>query len=143
MMPFSLPKSLYESLKDNVGTDKGQRPQEVVDAFKTAIEAVKAITEPVIGDLNTLQEARRAFINGALTVDRKALHTAIATADVDEFKELAAGTFDGQYPQEKIDAFNAALTAAKEADTDLSKTQAEVDACTKALNDALKGSERC
>ena len=131
-------EALYESLKDNVGTDKGQRPQEVVDAFKTAIEAVKAITEPVIGDLNTLQEARRAFINGALTVDRKALHTAIATADVDEFKELAAGTFDGQYPQEKIDAFNAALTAAKEADTDLSKTQAEVDACTKALNDALK-----
>lgn len=131
-------ESLYESQKENVGTDKGQRPQEVIDAFETAIDKAKAIVEPVIEDLNTLQEARRSFIDGTISVDRKALRTAIAAAGADEFKNLVAGAFDGQYPQEKIDAFNAALTAADEANTDLSKVQAEVDACTKALNDAMK-----
>lgn len=131
-------EALYEALKENVGTDKGQRPQEIIDAFKEAIDKAKAITDPVIEDLNALQEARRSFLNGTISVDRKALRTAIATAEGESYKNLVAGTFDGQYPQEKIDAFNAALNAAKEAETDLSKTQEDINICAKNLNDAIK-----
>lgn len=131
-------ETLYEAEKDNVGTDKGQRLQAVVDAFKAAIDAAKAVADPAIGDLNDLQSARKAFLDGIITVDRKALRTAIAAAGGEDYQNLVAGDFDGQYPQEKIDAFNAALTAAKEADADMTKTQDEVTACTKALNDAMK-----
>ncbi|WP_455587088.1 hypothetical protein [Bacteroides sp.] len=131
-------EALYEAEKDNVGTDKGQRLQAVVDAFKAAIDAAKAVANPAIGDLNTLQNARENFLDGVITVDRKALRTAIAAAGGEDYQNLVAGNFDGQYPQEVITVFNEALVAAKEAETDMSKTQAEVTACTKALNDAMK-----
>ena len=133
-------EALYNELKDQVGTDKGQRPQEVIDAFKTAIESAKtrAAGTPVIADLESLQDARAAFLNGAVSVDRKVLKEAIAAAEADEFKNMTAGEFNGNYPQEKIDAFTAALATAREAAADMTFTQDQVNVATQTLNDAMK-----
>lgn len=130
-------EALYEAEKDNVGTDKGQRPQEAVDAFAAAIAAAKAVTAPTEADLESLIDARTAFFAGAVSVDRTPLRKAIEAAEAEEFSDLKAGDFDGYYPQEKIDSFNEALTAAKAAEADMTKTQEEVDACTTALNTAI------
>ena len=130
-------EALYEAEKDNIGTDQGQRPQEAVDAFAAAIAAAKAVSAPEVTDLEALLDARYAFINGAISVNRTPLRKAINEAEAEEFSDLKAGDFNGYYPQENIDAFNAALVAAKEAEADMTKTQEEIDACTKALNDAM------
>ncbi|MDE6134048.1 MAG: FIVAR domain-containing protein, partial [Muribaculaceae bacterium] len=131
---------LYEAEKDNVGDDQGQRPQEVVDAFKAAIEKAKGLCASATAteaDLQDMIEARESFLTGAVSVSRAALRTALAKAEGEEYENLVAGEFDGNYPQEAIDAFNSALAAAKDADTDMSMTQEEVDAAAKALNDAM------
>lgn len=130
-------EALYEAEKDNVGTDMGQRPQEAVDGFAAAIAAAKAVANPDVTDLDALLDAREAFLAGAVSVDRTPLRKAIAAAQADEFADLKGGDFDGYYPQDKIDAFNAALAAATAAEADMTKTQDEVNACTKALNDAM------
>lgn len=130
-------EKLYEAEKDNVGDNKGERPQEVVDAFAAAIAAAKAVTEPTVADLEALLDARAAFLNGAVSVNRTPLRKALATAEGEEYANLVAGDFDGNYSADAIAAFNAALAAAKEVEADMSKTQEEVDAATKALNDAM------
>jgi len=130
-------EALYEAEKDNVGDNQGQRPQESVDAFKTAIDKAKAITSPVENDLLALLDARQAFIEGAISVNRTPIREAIANAESEEYSSLTAGEYDGNYPQEKIDAFNKALADAKAAEADKGKTQDELDTLTKALNDAM------
>lgn len=130
-------RALYEAEKENVGYDKGQRPQAAVDAFDAAITAAEGNAEPTVEDLNTLQAARATFIDSVITVDRAALKTAVEKAQGEEYENLVAGEFDGNYPQEAIDAFNEALEAAQEALTDLELTQEEVDEITSALNSAM------
>lgn len=129
-------EAIYEAEKNNVGTEVGQRSQEVVDAFRDAIAAAKAVTNPVVADLEALLDAYNAFMNGAISVDRTALRKAIADAQDEKYANLVAGAFDGQYPQEKIDDFNTALDAAVAVEADMTKTQDEVNAAAKALNDA-------
>lgn len=129
-------EAVYEAEKDNVGTDMGQRSQEVVDAYKAAIDAAKAVNDPTVVDLEALLEAYDAFMNGAVNVDRTSLRKAIANAQDEKYSDLVAGEYDGMYPQEKIDDFTAALATAVEVEADMTKTQEEVDAATKSLNDA-------
>lgn len=129
--------ALYEAEKDNVGDNEGQRPQEVIDAFKNAIDTAAAIADPTEADLIALIEAREAFLNGAIGVNRTALRNAIATAEGEEFGNLVAGDFNGNYPAEAIENFQTALEEAKAAEADMSKTQEEIDAATKKLNDAM------
>lgn len=135
-------EALYEAEKDNVGDNKGQRPQSVVDAFKAAIDAAKAVTEAQVTDIEALLDARYAFLNGAVSIDRTPLRKAIQKAEAEPYTDLKGGDFDGYYPQNLIDTFNAALTAAKEAEADMSKTQEEINACTNALNDAMVALDR-
>ena len=130
-------RTLYENEKDNVGDNQGQRPQEVIDAFKNAIEAAAAIADPTEADLITFLEAREAFLNGTIGVSRTALRAAIATAEGEEYQNLVAGDFNGNYSAEAIAAFNEALASAKEVEADMTKTQEEVDAATAALNKAM------
>ncbi len=130
-------RALYEAEKDNVGYDKGQRPQAAVDTFNTAITAAEGNAEPTVEDLNTLQAARKTFIDSVITVDRAALKSAVETAQGEEYQNLVAGEFDGNYPQEAIDAFNNALEAAQAALTDLELTQEEVDEIVATLNSAM------
>lgn len=129
--------ALYEAEKDNVGDNEGQRPQEVVDAFKNAIDTAAAIADPTEADLNALLDAREAFINGVIGINRTALRNAIAKAEGEEFSNLVAGDFNGNYPAETIDAFNVALQEAKEAEANMDMTQEQIDAATKKLNDAM------
>lgn len=131
-------EALYEAEKDNVGDNQGQRPQEVIDAFKSAIDAAKAISTPVVADLQGLIDARNAFVSGAVAVDRTPLRNAIAKAEGEAYQNLVAGDFQGQYSQEAIDGFNEALAAAKEVEADKSKTQEEVAAAATALTEAMK-----
>lgn len=130
-------ETLYNAEKDNVGDDMGQRTQATVDAFAAAIAAAKALTTPTESDLKALLDARTAFINTIVVTNRKALRAAIAEAEGDEFVNLTAGEFDGNYPQDAIDAFAAALANAKAADADKTKSQDELDAAAKSLNDAM------
>ncbi len=130
-------EALYEAEKDNVGDNLGERPQEVVDAFKAAIDAAKAVTDPTLADLETLVDARAAFLNGAMSVNRTPLRKALEQAAGEEYSNLVAGDFDGNYPQDAIDTFETALAAAQEIEADMTKTQEEVDAATKALTDAM------
>lgn len=130
-------EALYEAEKDNVGTDKGQRPQTAVDAFRAAIDKAKALTAPGVDDLQTLIEAREAFLAGAVSVDRTALRKAIDKADGEAYQNLTAGEFDGNYGADEIADFEAALATAKDVEADMSKTQEEVDAATAALTAAM------
>lgn len=130
-------ETLYENEKDNVGDDLGQRPQECLDAFKAAIDKAKSITTPTENDLLALLDARQAFLEGAVSTNRTPIREAIAKAEGNEFSSLTAGEYDGNYPQENIDAFTKALADAKTAESDRSKTQKELDDATKALNDAM------
>lgn len=130
-------EELYEAEKDNVGDNKGQRPQAVVDAYAAAIAKAKALTAPEVTDLQALLDAREAFLSGAVSQNRTPIRKAIAEAEGEEFANLVAGEFNGNYPQEAIDTFKAALAAAKAAEADTTKTQEELDAATKALNDAM------
>lgn len=129
-------EAIYEAEKDNVGTDMGQRSQEVVNAFRDAIATAKAVTDPDVADLEALLDAYDAFNNGAVSVDRTALRKAIASAQDEKYSDLVAGEYDGMYPQEKIDDFTAALANAVAVEADMTKTQEEVNAATKSLNDA-------
>jgi hypothetical protein len=130
-------EALYNQEKDNVGTDEGQRSQDVIDAFKAAIDAAKAATDPTIEDLEALIEARSAFLNGAVNVNRTAIRKAIAAAQAEEYQNLVAGNFNGNYGADEIAAFQAALADAVATEADMDKTQEEIDAATKALNDAM------
>ncbi len=130
-------EALYEAEKDNVGDNEGQRPQTVVDAFAAAIATAKAVTAPEVADLEALLEAREAFLAGAVSVNRTSLRKAIAAAESDKYANLVAGDFNGNYPAEAIDNFNKALADAKAAEADMSKTQEEIDAAAKVLNDAM------
>lgn len=130
-------RALYEAEKDNVGFDKGQRPQAAVDAFNTAITAAEGNDEPTVEDLKALQTARETFISSILTVDRATLKAAVEKAQGEEYQNLVAGEFDGNYPQEAIDAFSEALKAAQAALTNLELTQEEIDEITATLNSAM------
>lgn len=130
-------EALYEAEKDNVGSNMGQRPQEAVDAFAAAIATAKAVSNPTVADIEALLDARTAFLAGAVSVNRTPLRKAIEAASTDKYANLKGGDFDGYYPQEAIDAFRTALANAIEAEADMTKTQQEIDACTKALTDAM------
>lgn len=129
-------EAIYEAEKDNVGTDKGQRPQEVVNAFRDAIATAKAVTNPTVADLEALLDAYNAFMNGAISVDRTALRKAIANAQDEKYANLVAGNFDGQYPQDKIDDFQTALATAIDVEADMTKTQDDVNTAATNLNKA-------
>lgn len=130
-------EKLYEAEKDNVGNEFGQRPQTALDAYAAAIAAAKANTAPTADDINTLLAARDTFKAATVKENRANIRKAIAAAEAEEFTNLVAGDFHGNYPQEAIDSFNTALTEAKTAVEDYTKTQDELDAATKKLNDAM------
>ncbi len=122
--------------EDEIGIDKGQYDQAVIDTFRKAIDNAKNV-DPTVEALNTLQAARAAFVAGRNTVDRAALRAAITAAKADDLQNLTAGEFDGNYPQAAITARDEALTAAEAALADKTKTQEEIDAAAKALNTAV------
>ncbi len=129
---------IAEEAESNIGYDLGQYPQEAYDVLLAVIfEANFNTPEPTVEDLNALQAARKTFLESVITVDRAALKTAIEKAQGEEFQNLVAGEYDGNYPQENIDAFNDALEAAQAALTNLELTQDDIDTLTDELNGAM------
>lgn len=123
-----------EAAAVTVGMDKGQYQQSVLDAFKKAIGSAKISSDAVkaIADLN---EARETFKNSANSIDRSALKSAIATAET-AIAAAVVGDANGNYPQEALDAYKDALTAAQSVYNDIAKTQDEVAQAAEVLRSA-------
>ena len=116
------------------GDEEGQYPQEAIDAFKAAIEAAQEVLDnagatqsDVDAAFETLETARQTFVD---SVNKAADRTALKTA-LDEANTLVsgavAGDAEGQYPQEAIDAFKAAIAAAQTVYDNTDAKQSDID----------------
>lgn len=115
------------------GINKGDYSAASKDAFATAIATAKAaaVTQET---LDALLAARATFESSILTVDRSALASAIAAAKKAIDKEV--GDFNGQVPQQAIDEYQLAITAAEAVYPNLALTQKEIDVAINTLKEA-------
>jgi rhamnogalacturonan endolyase len=125
-----------------VGSGHGQHTQADIDAFAGAIAGAKAVaTTPAVTQaaVNTacsaLQDVVTAFTGAAVVVDFSALDDEIAAAAA-LLAEAAPGAGYGQYPQAAIDAFDAAIAAARAVSGQTGATPVQVAAALGTLQNA-------
>lgn len=118
-----------------VGIEKGQYPQEAMQDFLNAIAAAEGATSDFAAAIEALDAARATFHASVNTVDRDALTNAINAANA-ALATAVAGNYDGQYPQEAIDAYQSALNEVITTRTDPHATQSDIDTATNRLKAA-------
>lgn len=122
VIPFA--QALYNGGQS--GMDKGQYPASVKAALQTAITTATGIQNPVRADLDALLQAMTTFKAGIMTADRSALKTTLASAQT-LLGSAVAGSFNGQYPQVKIDGLTTAVASANLLYNNILATQTKID----------------
>lgn len=130
------------------GTEPGQYPPSAKSDLLAAIQAANAVyndasatQEQINSALAALTSAVNAFKKAVIPVpsvpaDKSALNAAIASAQ-NVYDRAAAGDKIGQYPASAKSALQSAIQSAVATKNGPAVPQAEVDAATSALNDAV------
>jgi rhamnogalacturonan endolyase len=130
----------------DVGAGDGQYQQAALDTFADAIDTVKsvrgkpAVTQDEIATaLTALQNAMEAFESAVISVDFRALTTAITDANALHSTALAVGAGDGhgQHSQTDITALADAINVAQTVAETPAVTQTEVDTALGALQGVI------
>lgn len=124
------------------GSASGQYPKAAIDEFKTAIATAKEVLNDegktqsqVNAAVTALNEAQTTFEAAKVVINKDALVEAITAAQA-VVDAAVVGTEPGQYPQDAIDTFKAAIAAANAVKDNAAAIQNEIDAAVTALNEA-------
>ncbi len=132
--------ALEAAIEDAEAVKKDDYTEETVKALDEALEAAKkALDEAKTQD--ELDAAAKALNDAIAALEKKPEEPVLDKTELEKAIQDAEAVKKDDYTEESVKALDEALAAAKKA-LDEAKTQDELDAAAKALNDAIKALEK-